>query len=169
MPFICFSSIISGSKWDSTNLSTVRKISENKTNALVYKLKHLMNVRENVNVSWQYPFVVHSRFSYWAYILYRERLLGLGNFYIKQTFGENLLTINELVLQNGTYSKVTNKIQYSQKVFPKQVHIGIDKGTAESSIKSGCSNYSVLDIILCRIPLTRISYTIRKYEEPSAL
>ena len=101
-------------------------------------------------------------------MLCRERLLGLGNFYIKQTFGENLLTINELVLHNGTYSQVTNKIQYSQKVFPKQVHIGIDKGTAESSIKSGCSNYSILDIILCRIPLTRISYTIRKYEEPSA-
>ena len=44
-------------------------------------------------------------------------MLSQGNFYIKQNFGEKLMSIEELkdMLQNNSYSQMISKIQYYAK------------------------------------------------------
>lgn len=62
------------------------------------------------------------------------------------------------MLQNGTYSQMTNKIQYSQKIYSENIFMSVSgKRTTENNIKSGWMTYFVQDIIQCRILLTRIS------------
>ena len=82
---------------DPTSQATVRNISNNDTESFAQKIKHLIRFAEHVNGKWVYRFASHPRFAYWAYnILYRRRILGQGNLFIKQNPGEANLTIDEL-------------------------------------------------------------------------
>ena len=63
MPCInCFPDIFLDCNGDSTNLSTLRKISENDTEASACKLKYLLKFPEKVNGKWEHCFVSHPRF-----------------------------------------------------------------------------------------------------------
>ena len=104
---------------DPTCNLTLREISENETEAFAMKLKHLVKFAEiDNNKKLVYRFAVHPRFAYWSYnMLYRKRLLGQGNFYMKQTQNERLLTIEELraMMDSGNYSQVMDKIIHYAK------------------------------------------------------
>lgn len=104
---------------DPTCNLTLREISENETEAFAMKLKHLVKFAEiDNNKRLVYRFAVHPRFAYWSYnMLYRKRLLGQGNFYMKQTRSERLLTIQELreMMDLGNYSEIMNKILHYAK------------------------------------------------------
>ena len=52
-----------------------------------------------------------------GYVLFWKRLLGQWSFYIKQKFGENFPTINDLhaMLQSNNYLYLMSKIQYYAK------------------------------------------------------
>ena len=83
---MAFPCLFPDGKGDPTNLLLVRDISNNETEAFSLKLKLLMKFVELIDGKWHYRFASHPRFGYWAYnMLFRKRLLGQGNFYIKQT------------------------------------------------------------------------------------
>ena len=113
-----FPSLFPDAKGDPTNSGTVRNISENETESFALKIKHLIKFGEKINNVWKYRFASHPRFSYWAYnILYRKRLLGQGNFFIKQNPGEAALTIEELhsMLTTGNHSQIMTKLMHYAK------------------------------------------------------
>ena len=60
----------------------------------------------------------YPKFDYWGYdVLFWKRLLGQWSFYIKQNFGENGPTINDLhvMLQWNNYLELMSQIQYYAK------------------------------------------------------
>ena len=113
---------------DPTSQATVRNISNNDTESFAQKIKHLIRFAEHVNGKWVYRFASHPRFAYWAYnILYRRRILGQGNFFIKQNPGEANLTIGELraMLTSHEYPKIMSKlIHYAKKMLLVQMLTG---------------------------------------------
>ena len=115
---ISFPSLFPDAKAKLTNSGTVRNISENETESFALKIKHLIKFGEKINNVWKYRFASHPRFSYWAYnILYRKRLLGQGNFFIKQNPGEAALLIEELhsMLTTGNHSEIMTKLMHYTK------------------------------------------------------
>ena len=103
---------------DPTSQATVRNIFNNDTESFAQKIKHLIRFAEHVNGKWVYKFASHPRFAYWAYnILYRRRILGQGNFFIKQNPGEANLTTDELraMLTSNEYPKIMSKLMHYAK------------------------------------------------------
>ena len=115
---LAFPTLFPDGKGDPTDNQQIRQISENQTECFATKLKHLVKFGEFKNGTWVYRFASHPRFGYWAYnMLQRKRLLLLGNFYIKQNYGESLPSIDELreMLHTNNYSSLMKKIQYYAK------------------------------------------------------
>ena len=115
---LAFPTLVPDTDGDPTNNSTIRSIGGNDLETFDAKLKHLIKFAEKRKGKWVYRFASHPRFGYWAYnILHRKQLLSQGNFYIKQNFGEKLMSIEELkdMLQNNSYSQMISKIQYYAK------------------------------------------------------
>ena len=104
---LAFPCLFPDTKGDLTSRAMLRDISDSDTDSFSQKLKHLIKFAEYRNKKWFYRFSSHPRFAYWAYIiLCRRRLIGQGNFYIKQNPSEALLSIHELrsMLQSGSYT-----------------------------------------------------------------
>ena len=105
---------------DPTNCAIVRNIASSETEAFAEKVKHLIKFGEQVNGKWIYRFACHPRFAFWAYnILYRRRLLGQGNFFLKQNPGEANLTLEDLqqMLMSDSYEIVMKKLlRYAKNV-----------------------------------------------------
>ena len=81
---------------DPTVNNTIRDLGLNETEIFSSKLKHLIKFGEKRDGKWCYRFAAHPRFAYWAYnMLFRRRLLGQGNFYLKQ-HGDYLPDLEEL-------------------------------------------------------------------------
>ena len=113
-----FPTIFSYGIADPTSQATVRNISNNDTESFAQKTEHLIRFAEHVDGKWVYRFASHPRFAYWAYnILYRRRILGQGNFFIKQNLGEANLTIDELraMLTSNEYPKIMSKLMHYAK------------------------------------------------------
>ena len=70
---------------------------------------------ENIDGKWVYRFASHPRFGYWAYhMLYRRRILGQSNFFLKQNPSEANLTLDDLkqVLQSNSYDSFMSKLMH---------------------------------------------------------
>ena len=90
---MAFPCLFPDGKGDPTNLLLVRDISNNETEAFSLKLKHLMKFAELIDGKWHYRFASHPGL---ITMLFRKRLLGQGNFYIKQTRRNTLPDLDEL-------------------------------------------------------------------------
>ena len=115
---LAFPCLFPDTQGDPTSRAMLRDISDSDTDSFSQKLKHFIKFAEYRNKKWFYRFPSHPRFAYWVYnILYRRRLIGQGNFYIKQNPSEALLSIHELrsMLQSGSYTQVMNKIIHYAK------------------------------------------------------
>ena len=94
---MAFPCLFPDGKGDPTNVAIHRNISTSETESFSLKLKHLIKFSEYINSRWYYRFASYPRFGYWAYnMLYRKRLLGQGNFYIKQNAAHDLPNLQEL-------------------------------------------------------------------------
>ena len=115
---LSFPTLFPDTRGDPTNSALKRDIANNDTEAFAKKIKHLIKFVETKDGKYYYRFSAHPRFAYWAYnMLYRRRLLGQGNFYIKQTPSERLLSVEELrcLLDSGNFSQVMSKILHYAK------------------------------------------------------
>ena len=105
-------------KGDTTNNAIIYNTSDNITEAFALKLKHLIKFGENIDGKWVYRFASHPRFGYWAYdMLYRRRILGQGNFFLKQNPSEANLTLDDLkqMLQSNSYDSFMSKLMHYTK------------------------------------------------------
>ena len=128
---------------DPTNNGVPRQISDKENDSFAKKLKHLIRFGEYINGKWQYRFAAHPRFGYWAYnMLYRKRILGQGNFYIKQNPGHRILDIVALreILRSGTQHQVANISHY---VTPASI---IFKGTNVAFINFLGINFRLISL-----------------------
>ena len=67
------------------------------TESFAENIRHLTKFGEKIDCKWIYMFVSHHRSAFWAYnILYRRRLLGQANYYLKQNPSDGNLTVIEL-------------------------------------------------------------------------
>ena len=82
---MAFPTLFPDGKGDPTNNAIVSDISNNSTQSFADKLKHLIKFAKFIDGKWIYRFASHPRFAYWAYnMLYRKRILGQSNFFLKQ-------------------------------------------------------------------------------------
>lgn len=115
---LAFPTLFPDTRGDPTNSALKRDIANSDTEAFAKRIKHLAKFAELKDGKYYYRFSAHPRFAYWAYnMLYRKRLLGQGNFYIKQTPNERLLSVDELrnLLDSGNYTQVMSKILHYAK------------------------------------------------------
>ena len=144
---LAFPTLFPDGKGDPTNSSSINNISNNDTEAFADKIKHLIKFAEKIDNQWVYRFAAHPRFAFWAYnMLYRRRLLGQGNFYLKQNPGDANVTLEELqdMVRSGTHETVMKKLmRYSKNV----------SGTVEVYNQSRRSSNYFLYVIVCRISL----------------
>ena len=114
---LAFPALFPDTKGDPTNSALRREIAQNDTEAFAKKkIKHLIKFAEIKNGKFVFRYAAHPRFAYLAYnMLYRRRLLGQGNFYIKQNANE--LSIDELrnLLHTDNHSQVMSKIMHYAK------------------------------------------------------
>jgi len=98
----------------------LRDISNSETESFAEKIKHLIKFGEKIDNKWVYRFASHPRFAFWAYnILYRRRLLGQGNYYLKQNPGDANLTLDELqeLVRSGNFESIMRKLmRYTKNV-----------------------------------------------------
>lgn len=110
---LAFPTLFPDGKGDPTNHALLRQVSANETESFSLQLKHLIKFAEKIDGRWVYRFATHPRFGYWAYnILYRKRLIGQGNFYIKQNLSEKTTpTIDDLrdMLDTNNYQTLLKK------------------------------------------------------------
>ena len=107
---------------------------------------------------WNYWFVVHPRFRYWAYnSLSRRRVLSWENISMKQKFWDKILTIKDLceILENKNYSKMMHKIQHYAKEQVNKFLLLSSKGKIESHTKSTLFTHNLLSTLLCRVSLVK--------------
>ena len=82
---LSFPTLFPDARGDPTNSALKRTIANNDTEGFAKKIKHVTKFVELKDGTYYYRFSAHPRFAYWAYnMLYRLRLLGQGNLYIKQ-------------------------------------------------------------------------------------
>ena len=115
---MAFPTLFPDGKGDPTNDAVLSDASNNATQSFAEKLKHLIKFSEKINGKWVYRFASHPRFAYWAYnILYRKRILGQGNFFLKQNPSEANLTIDDLkeMLQSNSYDCLMSKLTHYAK------------------------------------------------------
>ena len=115
---LAFPTLFPDAKGDPTNTALQRDIASNDTESFAKKVKHLIKYGDFKNGQPYYRFAAHPRFAYWAFnMLYRKRLLGQGNFYIKQNRQGRLLSVDDFkeMLQSGNYSQVMSKIMHYAK------------------------------------------------------
>ena len=113
-----FPTLFPDGKGDPTNNAIIYNTSDNITEVFALKLKHVINFGENIDGKWVYRFASHPRFGYWAYdMLYRRRILGQGNFFLKQNPSEANLTLDDLkqVLQSNSYDSFMSKLMHYAK------------------------------------------------------
>ena len=113
-----FPTLFPDGKGDPTNSATLRSIADNDTEAFAQKIKHLIKFAEHIDGKWTYRFASHPRFGYWAYnILYRHRILGQGNFYLKQNPGDANLNIDDLrqIVDSGSFPTIMSKLMVYAK------------------------------------------------------
>ena len=107
-------------KGDPTYSAVVSDISNNETQSFAEKLKHLIKFVEQKDGQWVYRFASHPRFAYWAYnILYRKRILGQSNFFLKQNPSEANLSIHDLkqmILSNSYESLISKLMHYAKNI-----------------------------------------------------
>ena len=110
--------LFSDGKGDATNNAIVSDISNNSTKSFADKLKHLNKFAEFIDGKWIYRFASHPRFAYWAYnMLYRKRILGQSNFFLKQNPTEANLTIDDLkqMITSDSYEPLISKLMHYSK------------------------------------------------------
>ena len=115
---MAFPTLFPDAKGDPTNSALFSDTSNNTAQSFAAKLKHLIKFSEKINEKWVYRFASHPRFAYWAYnILYRRRILGQGNFFLKQNPSEANLTINDLkgMLHSQSYDSLMSKLMHYAK------------------------------------------------------
>ena len=105
-------------KGDLTNSCLLREISNCETESFAEKIKHFIKFSEKNDGKWVYRFASHPWFAFWVYnILYRRRLLGQANYYLKQNPGDANLTLNKLksMVRTDNYNTVMRKLlQYTK-------------------------------------------------------
>ena len=137
---LCFPTLFPDTKGDTTNSSTVRNISNSncETESFSEKIKHLIKFCEKIDNKWVYRFASHPRFAFWAYnILYRRRLLGQGNYYIKQNPGDTKMTLEELqnMVRTGSFDCVMKKLmRYTKNVTGTNAYWNDAKGKLKATI-----------------------------------
>ena len=143
------------------NHAIASNISENETESIAQKVKHLIKLGEKIDNTWVYRLASHTRFAYWAFnILYRRRLLSQGNFFIKQNAGEANLTFEGLqeMLSSGSYSTVMSKLMhYAKKRYRHHCLLESNKRTTQGHYYSSRNTNYLLDTVMCIFSLTRIS------------
>ena len=115
---LAFPTLFPDGKGDPTNSAVVSDISSNETQSFAEKLKHLIKFAEHKDGQWVYRFASHPRFAYWAYnILYRKRILGQSNFFLKQNPSEANLSIEDLkqMILSNTYESLISKLMHYAK------------------------------------------------------
>ena len=114
---LAFPCLFPDTKGDPTNNAILSDTSNNSTKSSADKLKHLIKFAENINGKWVYRFASHPRFAYWAYNILYRRILGRGNFFLKQNPSEANLTIDDLkeMLQTHTYDTLVSKLMHYAK------------------------------------------------------
>ena len=104
---------------DPSGSETIRQINNGNNESFVQKLQHLIKFREYKDGKLVHWLPSHPRLGYWAYIMYcfEKRFLDQENWYIKQTFGETIPTIDKLcaMLQSNNYLQLISKTQYNAK------------------------------------------------------
>lgn len=117
---LAFPTLFPDGKGDPTNSAVVSDISNNETQSFAEKLKHLIKFAEQKDGQWVYRFASHPRFAYWAYnILYRKRILGQSNFFLKQNPSEANLSIHDLkqmILSNSYESLISKLMHYVKNI-----------------------------------------------------
>ena len=117
---MAFPTLFPDGKGDPTNNAVVSDISNNSTQSFADKLKHLIKFAQYIDGKWIYRFASHPRFAYWAYnILYRKRILGQSNFFLKQNPTEANLTIEDLrqMITSHSYESLISKLmRYAKNV-----------------------------------------------------
>ena len=117
---LAFPTLFRDVKGDPTNFSIQREIASSETECFSEKIKHLIKFGEKKENQWHFRFAAHPRFAFWAYnMLHRRRLLGQGNFCIKQNPSDANLTLNELqeIVQSGTHEIIMRKLlRYAKNI-----------------------------------------------------
>ena len=80
----------------------------------------MIKFAEQKDGQWVYRFASHPRFAYWAYnILYRKRILGQSNFFLKQNPSEANLSIHDskqMILSNSYESLISKLMHYAKNI-----------------------------------------------------
>lgn len=115
---MAFPTLFPDGKGDPTNSAVLTDTSDNTAQSFEAKLKNLIKFSEKIHGKWVYRFASHPRFAYWAYnILYRQRILGQGNVFLKQNPSEANLSISDLkeMLPSQSYDSLMSKLMHYAK------------------------------------------------------
>jgi len=77
-----------------------------------------LSSQKKIDGKWVYLFASHPRFAYWAYnILYQRRILGQGNFFLRENPSKVNLTLSDLkeMLHNQSYDSLMSKLLHYAK------------------------------------------------------